>query len=102
MPTRREASEAHRRAHHRALVGTAATATTRLWRACNWLIATAKHHDRLDEALAVVRDLIDRLEAGEPLRPALEPEPPAVNGPQTPWYLQVRAPATSDRRDDVA
>lgn len=45
-------------------MGSATTATTRLWRACNWLISEAKTNRQLGEALNVVLYLIDQLRAG--------------------------------------
>jgi hypothetical protein len=83
------------------LVGSATTATARLWRACNWLIATAKARGQLAEVLAIVLGLIDRLDAGE--QPTgIEPAPTQTpDGPHRPWYMQVRA-AASDRKDNVA
>jgi hypothetical protein len=100
--TRRDIAAARRRAKHRTLVGSATTATKRLWRACNWLIATAKARGQLAEALAAVLDLIDRLDAGEQLtgtEPAPAQQTPA--GPHRPWYMQVRA-AAGERNGDVA
>lgn len=95
MTTRREAAAAHRRAKHSALVGSATTATARLWRACNWLIAEAKHHGRLTETLTVIHYLIDLLRDGKPL-----PGPPnTLTEPDggAPRYLRVRA--ASDPKD---
>lgn len=66
MPGRQNAA-AHRLAKHRGLVGSATTATGRLWRACNWLIAEAKAHGQITEVLAIILDLITRLRAGERL-----------------------------------
>jgi hypothetical protein len=97
MPGRKHAA-AHRHAKHSALVGSAATATGRLWRACLWLIAEAKAHDQLTGTLTVVLALIQQLRAGQPPA-APEPQPPKPPADGRPWYLQVREP-TSDRRDD--
>lgn len=102
MPTRREASDVRRAAKHRSLVDAATTSTGRLWRACLWLIAEAKHRHKLAEATTIVLHLIEQIRAGEPLTGATpEPAPAETGGAPTPWYVQVRA-ADGDRRDNVA